>query len=156
MPASIAETDDIKPYLAECDNGYLLISRHAILQFIMRWQIRYHSEILDPVSKIVELFNKSEPENLQRGIRFKRLINNFGREAKYYYFDGWRFVAEKSAITTQLGIIVLMTIEIDKFGFQNSVKRKDSQPMPRRFKKKPQKIRRKGKRRYIKHGHPEI
>ena len=133
-----------RPHLVECERGCVLISAHAIKQFTDRWPIRYNGEPLqDPIEKIVELFCQSKIENLEKFVRMTRMLNNWDRPAKYYYRSGWRFVVDNSAAANNLGIVLIITIEIDSFGFERRRRaRVGPTKLPRRFQKKPVKIRR--------------
>ena len=133
-----------KPHLVECKRGFVLISAHAIKQFTNRWPIRYNGEPLQyPIGKIIEFFCQSKVENFEKFVRITRMLRNDGRPARYYYRSGWRFVVDDSAVANNLGIVLIITIEIDSFGFERRRRaRVGPTKLPRRFQKKPVKIRR--------------
>lgn len=135
--------DNISAAIVESKKGNTLFSAHSIKQFMVRWYIRHHEQITaeEAVIKMTSLFEGSKEEHLHRLVRVKRLIRNQGREARYFYINGWRFVIEKSDITNCIGVTLVLTVELDKYGFQRKLPNRPKKSMPKRFRKKPNKKR---------------
>ena len=79
--------------IGQIDGKKVLLTNHAIERLKERLSKLDRGQTpKKPGKTAIRLWKQTTEENLDPVIKVKRLINNNGRDARYFSFNGWRFV----------------------------------------------------------------
>ena len=79
--------------IGEIEKKKVILTNHALVRFSERIaNLNKGQEPKKPIKTISRLFQQAKEETMRPRGRLKRLLDNHCIEARYFIFEGWRFV----------------------------------------------------------------
>ncbi len=100
--------------IGELEGKKVVLTAHAIERLVERMAKLNKGQVPKEPEKIaLKMFPQTEEEMLPPLGRLRRLLNHKGEDARYFIYEGWRFVLVERADHYDV-----VTIERDMFAFQ--------------------------------------